>query len=109
MAKKPNILFIVTDDQRFDTIHALGNNEIITPNLDKLVARGTSFVRAHIAGGTCGAVCMPSRAMIMSGRNPFHLEELGGNIPELRLDLDGLGVLLLHPFDLCIKGGLLFL
>lgn len=81
MQKKPNILFIVTDDQRWDTIHALGNKEIITPNLDKLVNRGTSFVRAHIAGGTCGAVCMPSRAMIMSGRNPFHLEELGGNIP----------------------------
>ena len=82
MSKKSNILFIVTDDQRFDTIHALGNKEIITPNLDKLAKRGTSFVRAHIAGGTCGAVCMPSRAMILSGRNPFHLEELGGNIPE---------------------------
>lgn len=82
MSKKPNVLFIVTDDQRWDTISALGNKEIITPNLDKLVQRGTSFVRAHIAGGTCGAVCMPSRAMIMSGRNPFHLEGLGGNIPE---------------------------
>ena len=81
MQKKPNVLFIVTDDQRFDTIHALGNKEIITPNLDKLVQRGTSFIRAHIAGGTCGAVCMPSRAMVLSGRNPFHLEELGGNIP----------------------------
>ncbi len=82
MNKKPNVLFIVTDDQRFDTIHALGNKEIITPNLDNLASRGTSFTRAHIAGGTCGAVCMPSRAMILSGRNPFHLEELGGNIPE---------------------------
>ena len=82
MHKKPNVLFIVTDDQRFDTIHALGNNEISTPNLDRLVSRGTSFVRAHIAGGTCGAVCMPSRAMILTGRNPFHLDELGGNIPD---------------------------
>lgn len=81
MKKRPNVLFIVTDDQRWDTVHALGNEEIITPNLDKLVERGTSFVRAHIAGGTCGAVCMPSRAMVLSGRNPFHLEELGGNIP----------------------------
>ncbi len=79
--KKPNVLFIITDDQRFDTIHALGNDEIITPNLDRLVERGTAFTRAHIAGGTCGAVCMPSRAMVLSGRNPFHLEELGGNIP----------------------------
>lgn len=82
MSQRPNILFIITDDQRFDTIHALGNNEIITPNLDKLVERGTSFTNAHIAGGTCGAVCMPSRAMVLSGRNPFGLEDLGGNIPE---------------------------
>lgn len=81
MQKKPNVLFIITDDQRFDTINALGNSEIITPNLDRFAQRGTSFVRAHIAGGTCGAVCMPSRAMVLSGRNPFHLEELGGNIP----------------------------
>ena len=81
MQKKPNVLFIITDDQRFDTINALGNSEITTPNLDRLAQRGTSFVRAHIAGGTCGAVCMPSRAMVLSGRNPFHLEELGGNIP----------------------------
>lgn len=81
MRKQPNVLFIITDDQRFDTIRALGNREIFTPNLDKLVQRGVSFTRAHIAGGTCGAVCMPSRAMVLSGRNPFHLEELGGNIP----------------------------
>ncbi len=82
MKNKPNVLFIVTDDQRFDTIHALGNDEIITPNLDTLVQKGTSFTNAHIAGGTCGAVCMPSRAMILTGRNPFHLEELGGDIPD---------------------------
>ncbi len=83
MNKKPNVLFIVTDDQRFDTIHALGNDEIITPNLDRLTEKGMSFTRAHIAGGTCGAVCMPSRAMILTGRNPFHLQELGGDIPEI--------------------------
>lgn len=82
MSKKPNVLFIVTDDQRFDTIAALGNSEIITPNLDKLCERGTSFTNAHIAGGTCGAVCMPSRAMILTGRNPFGLQDLGGDIPE---------------------------
>jgi len=38
---KPNILFIVTDDQRYNTIHALGNDEILTPNLDSLVKDGT--------------------------------------------------------------------
>ena len=82
MAKKPNILFILTDDQRFDTIHALGNKEIITPNLDRLTEDGMTFTHAHIAGGPCGAVCMPSRAMVLTGRNPFRLEGLGANIPE---------------------------
>lgn len=80
--KKPNVLFLLTDDQRYGTIHALGNDEIQTPNLDRLVHRGTSFVNAHIPGGTSSAVCMPSRAMINSGKLLFHLEECGKNIPE---------------------------
>ena len=42
-AKKPNVLFLFTDDQRADTIAALGNTHIKTPNLDKLVGRGTTF------------------------------------------------------------------
>ena len=62
--ERPNVLFIFTDDQRYDTISALGNDEIETPNLDLLVARGTAFTHAHIMGGTHGAVCMPSRAMM---------------------------------------------
>ena len=62
MNNKPNVLFLLADDERFDTIHALGNDEIKTPNLDRLVAEGTAFTRAHIPGGTSGAVCMPSRA-----------------------------------------------
>ena len=79
--KKPNILFIFTDDQRFDTIKALGNNEILTPNLDKLVFSGTSFTQAHIPCGTSGAVCMPSRAMLHTGRTLFHLKGEGQSIP----------------------------
>lgn len=80
--KKPNILFLLTDDQRYNTIHALGNEEIITPNMDELVRRGTSFTQAHIPGGTSGAVCMPSRAMLNTGRNLFDLQGEGQNIPE---------------------------
>lgn len=81
MAQRPNVLFLLTDDQRCGTIHALGNEEIQTPNMDRLVHMGTSFTRAHIPGGTASAVCMPSRAMINSGRTLFHLEESGRNIP----------------------------
>lgn len=78
---KPNILFFFTDDQRFDTIHALGNPEIHTPNLDKLVQRGTAFTQAHIMGGSNAAVSMPSRAMLHTGRSLFHIAEQGQHIP----------------------------
>ena len=79
--QKPNILFFFTDDQRFDTIHALGNADVQTPTLDRLVAEGTTFTHAHIPGGTSGAICMPSRAMLHTGRTLFHLEGAGQGIP----------------------------
>lgn len=67
-AGKPNIVFIFTDDQTYSSIHALGNKEIITPNMDRLVKMGTSFSNAHNMGAWGGAVCVASRAMIISGR-----------------------------------------
>ncbi len=79
--KRPNILFFFTDDQRYDTIHALGNPHIHTPALDSLVRKGTAFTQAHIMGGSCPAVCMPSRAMLMTGRTLFHLQAQGQGIP----------------------------
>jgi arylsulfatase A-like enzyme len=82
MGTKPNFVFFFADDQRFDTIAALGNEEISTPNLDELVRRGTTFTHAHIPGGTVNAVCMPSRAMLHTGRSLFHIEEHGKEIPE---------------------------
>lgn len=78
---KPNILFFFTDDQRFDTIHALGNPLVHTPAMDRLVDRGVSFTQAHIPGGTSAAICMPSRAMLHTGRTLFHLDGAGADIP----------------------------
>ncbi|MDE0220421.1 MAG: sulfatase-like hydrolase/transferase [Spirochaetaceae bacterium] len=46
MTDQPNVLFVMTDQQRFDTIAALGNRHIYTPNLDRLVRRGVSFTNA---------------------------------------------------------------
>lgn len=80
MSKKPNILFFFADDMRYDTISALGNDEIITPNLDKLTKCGTSFTRMHIPSGTSGAVCMPSRSMLHTGRTLFHIKDEGQTI-----------------------------
>jgi arylsulfatase A-like enzyme len=71
----PNILFILTDDQRADTIAALGNSIIKTPNLDRLVQRGLTFDRAYVQGSMQGAVCVPARAMLLSGRNLFRVDE----------------------------------
>jgi len=78
---RPNVLLLFTDDQRHDTIGALGNERVRTPHLDGLVARGTAFERCHIMGGTCGAVCMPSRAMLHTGRHLFSLHASGRSIP----------------------------
>ena len=71
---RPNILFLFADDQRADTIAAWGNPHIKTPNLDGLVTSGFSFRGNYIFGGNSGAVCMPSRAMLMSGKNWFHVD-----------------------------------
>jgi arylsulfatase A-like enzyme len=80
--RRPNILFFFTDDQRFSTLNALGHDQVITPTMDRLVDRGTAFTRAYIMGGSCPAVCMPSRAMLMTGRTLFHLDRQGQTIPE---------------------------
>ncbi|MCP4784599.1 MAG: sulfatase-like hydrolase/transferase [Fuerstiella sp.] len=66
---RPNIIFLFADDQRADTIGAHGNPHIRTPNLDKLAAGGFSFHRNYCAGSFSGAVCVASRAMLMTGRH----------------------------------------
>lgn len=85
--KQPNILFLFTDDQRFDTIGCLNKNIVKTPNLDRLVHKGVAFTRAHIMGGTSGAVCMPSRAMLLCGKTLFNLEKQGAFIPKKHIML----------------------
>ena len=72
---RPNVVFILSDDQRADTIAALGNKQIKTPALDRLVKNGTFFSRAYCMGGMQGAICVPSRAMILSGRTLFRVRE----------------------------------
>ena len=64
----PNVLFLFADDQRPDTISAWGNPHIKTPTLDRLVAEGFSFRRAYCMGSDNGAVCVPSRAMLATGK-----------------------------------------
>lgn len=68
---RPNILLLLSDDHRADAIGAYGNPRIETPHLDRLVDRGHSFRCAYCMGSMHGAVCQPSRAMLLSGRTLY--------------------------------------
>ncbi|MGP0067342.1 MAG: sulfatase-like hydrolase/transferase [Isosphaeraceae bacterium] len=74
-ATRPNVLLLFADDQRADTIAALGNARIRTPNLDRLASQGTAFTRTYCMGSMQGAVCVPSRAMLLTGRTLFHIKD----------------------------------
>jgi arylsulfatase A-like enzyme len=65
-ATRPNILWICTDQQRFDTIGSLGNPHIRTPHLDRLVESGVAFTHAYCQS----PACTPSRASFLTGLHP---------------------------------------
>lgn len=71
---KPNILLLLTDDQRYTAVGGLGIENVSTPTMDALMASGTSFTNSYILGSPHGAVCSPSRAMLMTGRHYFNIE-----------------------------------
>lgn len=82
-----NVLIIYSDDQSYNTVHAWGNQEIKTPNLDRLVGQGLSFRQAHVMGGHQGAVCIPSRAMMLTGRYINRLPQDGSVLPDSLVSL----------------------
>ena len=67
--RRPNILHLHADDHRADGLRALGNPLLETPHLDTLVARGTTFTHCYTMGSTMGAVCLPSRTMLLTGKS----------------------------------------
>ncbi len=73
----PNLLLLITDQQRWDTLHALGNSTLVTPNLDRLVSGGTAFTSAYCAS----PVCVPSRGALMYGRYPLRTGCLENDSP----------------------------
>ena len=91
--RRPNILLLYTDQQRWDTIRAGGHDLMHTPNLDALAERGVLFDRAF-----CNApVCMPSRMSMLSGQYPstlgttFNGIEMRADVPCLQHALSGAG------------------
>jgi len=72
---RPNFLLITTDQQRFDTIHALGNRHIYTPHLNWLTDEGVAFTRCY----SDSPVCMAARATIMTGTHGYTNGLTGNN------------------------------
>lgn len=66
-AARPNVLFLAVDDWN-DMVGVMGDNQVKSPNLDKLAKRGTVFTNAQIPG----VYCAPSRTAIMTGLQPYH-------------------------------------
>ncbi|MBB5156592.1 sulfatase family protein [Saccharopolyspora phatthalungensis] len=66
---RPNIVLVITDQQRFDTIAALGHDHVDTPNLDRLVREGTAFTHTYVSAPSCS----PSRASLFTGVYPHSL------------------------------------
>ena len=66
MTKRPNFLFIITDQQRADWLGCYGHPVLKTPNIDSIAQRGTRFENFHVAS----PVCMPNRASLLTGRYP---------------------------------------
>lgn len=80
--KQANVLFIIADDQSPFDLKVYNPDSILdTPNIDRLAAEGTTFDEAYHMGSFSGAVCTPSRHMVMTGRTLWHLPiSIGKNI-----------------------------
>ncbi|ROS75396.1 sulfatase-like hydrolase/transferase [Cellulomonas sp. PhB143] len=75
MTSRPNILFLMTDQHRADTLGAYGNDRASTPAIDSLAASGTRFDRWY----TPSAICTPARASLLTGQAPFRHKLLANN------------------------------
>lgn len=84
-AAPPNVLFLLADDFCFEALHAFGDPTVETPNLDRLVARGTTFTHAYNMGSWAPAVCIASRTMLVTGRSLWQAQRAHGSLEAERL------------------------
>ena len=80
---RPNILWYCTDQQRYDTIGALGNPHVHTSAIDMLVRRGVAFTHAYAQN----PICTPSRASFLTGMYPSTVRVNGNGIAYMPEDL----------------------
>ena len=95
--KKPNLLFIMTDQQRFDALSIAGNTVLKTPNLDRLARQGAWFKNAY----TPCAVCGPARSSILTGTT---VENNGMKTNDLAYYFEQKGLMTMPTFDEILSG-----
>lgn len=90
--RRPNILILYTDQQRWDALGANGNRDVQTPQLDRLASEGLNFDHCFVQN----PVCMPSRVSFLTGQYPSQLSitHMGVPVPEATITLPAL----LHPY-----------
>ena len=81
MPQGPNVVVLIADDHRHDCLGSAGHRQVKTPQLDRLANAGTRFSQTYMQGSTAGAVCMPSRAMLMTGAGLFNVFAEGQDDP----------------------------
>ncbi|MCE7066635.1 sulfatase-like hydrolase/transferase [Dyadobacter sp. CY326] len=86
--KRPNVLFIFADDQRADALGVAGNKILKTPNIDQIASNGTRFANCYVMGGHIGAICAPSRGMLMSGKSLFHVYDVLKGVHTMPMHFD---------------------
>ncbi len=93
-SQKPNIIFLLSDQHRYDALGCNGNQVVQTPNIDSLAARGANFTNTHCAS----PVCQPSRASILTGLYPHqhgvtlnHQNEVSHNLSTMPRQLQQAG------------------
>lgn len=87
LSRAKNLLIIYSDDHSYHALGMMGNKEVKTPNLDRLAKDGMLFRQAHVMGGHQGAVCVPSRVMLLTGRYVNRLPGDGSVIPDSLVSL----------------------
>ncbi|MBK1876042.1 sulfatase-like hydrolase/transferase [Pelagicoccus mobilis] len=78
--KKPNIIFIISDDQTYESVNAHGFKELKTPSLDRLATNGVTFTQAYNMGAWQGAVCVSSRTMLQTGQFLWKTKQADKNL-----------------------------
>jgi arylsulfatase A-like enzyme len=73
---QPNFIFMIADDLMFRTIRSINNPEVSTPNIDRLVAKGTHFTHCFHQGSWTGAICVASRTMLNTGLSAFKASKI---------------------------------